>query len=94
MAQANDPYKETDEYIEEGSKKNGQTVGKVCERIEKDAVRKVIGKVLYQPHMIIGIFILKPDPGAGENVMIGEIDAQEQGKAKDDDKCCAVHNAR
>ena len=93
MAQAYDPYEKTDEYVEEGRKINVQTVRIECERVEKDGVRKVMGQVLYQPHVIIGIFVQKPDPGAGKDVIIREISAQEQGEAKDEGKRHSVHNA-
>jgi hypothetical protein len=58
------------------------TVRVECERIEVDAVRKVVGQVFYQPHMIIGILILEPDPVAGKDIMIGEIGTQEQGETE------------
>jgi hypothetical protein len=93
MAQAYDPYEKTDEVVKERCKPNGLTVRIEGERVEKDAVRKVMGQVLYQPHMVIGIFVLKPDPGAGEDVMIRKIGTQKQGKAKDEGKRHAVYNS-
>jgi len=63
------------------------TVRVECERVEVDKVRKVMGQVLYQPHMIIGILILEPDPVAGEDVMIGEIGTQEQSDTENEGKC-------
>jgi hypothetical protein len=92
MAQAYDPYEKPDEYVKEGCKKDGLPVRIECERVEKDTVGKVMGQVLYHPHMIVGIFILKPDPGPGEDIMIRKIGAQKQGKAKDEGKRHAVYN--
>jgi hypothetical protein len=73
--------------VKERCKINLLTVRVECEGVEVDKVRKVMGQVLYQPHMIIGILILEPDPVAGEDVMIGEIGTQKQGEAEDEGKC-------
>jgi aspartate carbamoyltransferase catalytic subunit len=64
------------------------------ERVKKDAMRKVMGQVLYQPHVNISICVLKPDPVAREDVIIREIGTQKQGEAKDKGKSYTVYNCR
>ena len=92
MAQTYDPYEETDKYVKEGCKINGLTMRIGRERVEVDDVRKVMGQVLYQPHMVVGILKLEPDPVASEDVMIGEIGTQEQGEAKDESESHTANN--
>src|SRR4030042_5605533 len=43
----------------------------------------MVDKILHQPHVIPGVKPLKPDPIACENIVIGVINANEEGDAKD-----------
>ena len=44
----------------------------------------MMDKVFHQPYVVPGIKPLEPDPVAGENVVIGEVYAQEEGDAEDE----------
>src|SRR4030042_6861344 len=53
----------------------------------------MIGEVLHKPHVIPGVKPLKPDPIVCENIVIGVVNANKEGDAKDHSQRDAVQES-
>jgi len=70
-AEANDPYHESKEHIEEGGNTHNLSIGIEGVGVEEDPVGEIVNQVLHQSHVRPGVSSYESDPVPYEYVFIG-----------------------